>query len=80
MYKMASVEGRLVTLLRDNLLPEETEIDLDADVSDWGATSLSILKFYQLLNSAFDIEIPSEEFCEIRTLRGLIERIDSELA
>ncbi|MCY4520480.1 MAG: acyl carrier protein [Caldilineaceae bacterium] len=77
---MASVEDRLVTLLRDNLLPEETEIDLDADVSDWGASSLSVLKFYQLLNSEFKIEIPSEEFCEIRTLRGLIERIDRELA
>ncbi len=77
---MASVEDCLATLLRDNLLPEETEIDLDADVSDWGASSLSVLKFYQLLNSTFEIEIPSEEFCEIRTLRGLIERIDSALA
>lgn len=77
---MASVEDRLITLLRDNLLTEETEIDLDADVSEWGASSLSVLRFYQLLNSAFEIEIPSEEFCAIRTLRGLMERIDSELS
>ncbi len=73
---MASVEERIVKLIKDNLLDDDSVVDLDADVSESEVSSLAIMRFHKLVNTEFGIDMPIEEFTQVTTLRGLIKWIE----
>lgn len=77
---MVSVEERLVKLVKDNLSDGDSPVNLDADVSESEVSSLAIMRFHKLVNAEFGIDMPIEEFAQINTLRGLIERIEGGAA
>lgn len=73
---MESVEERIVKLIKDNLLDDDSVVDLDADVSESEVSSLAIMRFHKLVNTEFGIDMPIEEFTQVTTLRGLIKWIE----
>ena len=76
---MESVEERIVKLIKDNLLDDDSVVDLDADVSESEVSSLAIMRFHKLVNTEFGIDMPIEEFTQVTTLRGLIEWIEGRV-
>ena len=73
---MASVHDRMVKLIQENLSSDGAEVDLDAEVSESGLSSMAIMRFHKLVNEEFGIDMPIEEFTQITTLRGLIETVE----
>ena len=54
---MASVEERIVKLIKDNLSDDDSAVDLDADVSESEVSSLAIMRFHKLVNTEFGIDM-----------------------
>ena len=73
---MESVHDRMVKLIEENLVAEGAKVDLDADVSESGVSSMVIMRFHKLVNAEFGIDMPIEEFTQITTLRGLIQTVE----
>ena len=73
---MESVHDRMVKLIEENLVAEGAKVDLDADVSESGVSSMVIMRFHKLVNEEFGIDMPIEEFTQITTLRGLIQTVE----
>lgn len=76
---MSQVESRLRDLVQENLnLGHDPDFDLKFSESD--VSSVDTIAFIKLVNSEFNITIPTEDLAGLETLRSLADYIEGQAA
>ena len=76
---MVTTEERIRQLAADNVAIEgRGQIDLDANVDDLGVTSVAVVEFIKLVSRELNVELPAEDVAMMKSLRDLINYIDSK--
>ncbi len=76
---MSATEGRLKTLINDNL-DLDHEPDFDVRFSDVGVSSVDAVAFFKMVNQEFDLKLQAEDCLQFETLRDLVNFIDARAA
>ncbi|TDD34091.1 acyl carrier protein [Actinomadura sp. KC06] len=50
---------------------------IDADLYDLGYDSLALMEMAARIKERFDVDIPDEEVTDLRTLRHILDRVNS---
>lgn len=65
-------------ILCDQLDIEEEVVTMDSNISDdFGADSLDIVDLVMSIEEEFDIEIPDEQIENVKTVRDIVQYIES---
>ncbi len=75
---MSSTEQR-ITVLSKKLLAEDRDPDFDKQFSESDLPSIVVVEFAKAVASEFGLEIPAEDFAELKNLRELVSYIDAKL-
>ena len=76
---MATTEERIRQLAADNVALEgRAEINLDANVDDLGVTSVAVVEFIKLVSQELNVELPAGDVARMKSLRDLINFINSK--
>jgi len=76
-----STEGKVKSIIVEQLGVDEDEVTLDASFTDdLGADSLDIVELVMAFEEEFGLEIPDEEAEKISTVRHAVEYIDQTSA
>ncbi|MES2929538.1 MAG: SDR family NAD(P)-dependent oxidoreductase [Pseudomonadota bacterium] len=67
----AAVLAHLLQLVSDVLKVDVADIDADTDMADYGFDSISLLKFGDLINEKFSVELSATIYFEYPTLSGI---------
>jgi acyl carrier protein len=59
---------------------EVGELDLDADISDLGIESVTLLELVSALEDRYTIEVPDDELTTLSTLRDVVELTHRQIA
>ena len=74
----ASTEARIKEIICEQLGVSEEEVNLDSSfIEDLGADSLDIVELVMALEEEYNTEISEEQAEKIRTVRNVIDYIDS---
>ncbi len=74
----SSVEDRVVEIICDQLTLELSQVTNEASfLEDLGADSLDIVQLIMALEEEYQLEISDEDAEKIRTVKEIIEYIDS---
>ncbi len=75
------LEGRICTLVADQLGVDVAEVTPDASIlDDLGADSLDVVELVMSLEDAFDIEVPDEEIEGMRTIGDIQQFVVGHVA
>jgi len=75
----ASTEARIKEIICEQLGVSKEEVNLDSSfIEDLGADSLDIVEFVMALEEEYNTEISDEQAEKIRTVRNVIDYIDSQ--
>ena len=75
------LEGRICTLVADQLGVDVAEVTPDASIlDDLGADSLDVVELVMSLEDAFDIEVPDEEVEGMRTIGDIQQLVVGHVA
>lgn len=81
---MASNEDRVRQLVNENLevdgKPLAQPVDLDSSLTDAGVSSMDIVAFAKLVAGEFNISFTPEDCTNLKTLRDLVDHLDSSAA
>ena len=76
---MSDITSRVKAIIADKLDVEETEVTPEASfTNDLGADSLDTVELIMAFEEEFDIEIPDEDAQKIKTVKDVIEYIESK--
>jgi acyl carrier protein len=65
-------------IIVDTLSCDADDVTMDASIfDDLGADSLDAVELNMAFEDAFDISIPEESLSEMKTVRDIVERIES---
>ena len=68
---------KVAAILAEQLDAEEDAITLDTSlVDDLGADSLDVVDLVMTLEDEFDMEIPDEDFTEVRTVGDVVKYLE----
>ena len=76
---MTSTEERIKQLI-DEHLDLGRDPDFDAELGDSGVSSVDAVTFFKEVNQAFSLNLAAEDCLQFKTLRQLVEFIDSRAA
>jgi acyl carrier protein len=75
------LEGRICTLVADQLGIDVAEVTPDASIlDDLGADSLDVVELVLSLEDAFDIDVPDEEVEGMRTIGDIQQYVIGHLS
>ena len=80
---MASTEDRVRQLIADNLEVDGESVDsvdLDKGLTDIGVSSMDVVSFARVVQEEFGISFAIEDCADLKTVRQMIEYIDSNAA
>ena len=70
---------KIKSIVADQLGVDEDQVTEDASfIDDLGADSLDIVELIMAFEEEFDVEIPDEDAQKIKTLKDVIEYIESK--
>lgn len=73
---MPSTEDRIQQLAQEHL-DVTRALDFDAAFGDCDISSMDAVAFIKVLGKEFGREIPPQEFAKLKTLRGLVNFLES---
>jgi len=77
----SELEGRIRTLVADQLGVDVAEVTRDASIlDDLGADSLDVVELVMSLEDEFDIEVPDEEVEAMRTIGDIQKYVIANVA
>lgn len=69
---------KLKTIVAEQLEIEESEITMESDlIDDLGADSLAIVDIIMSIEDEFEVEIPDEQFENMRTIADAVKYIEA---
>ena len=78
---MSNTSEKIKQVVIERLEINEDEVTLDADIQkDLGADSITVVEMIIELEDAFDIDIPDEEAEKLRTIRDVMDYVQSRIA
>ena len=73
------VEQRVKAILAEQLGVDESKITADTNVIvDLGADSLDLVEVLMSLEDEFNVSIPDEAIAEVKTVKQIVEYIESQ--
>lgn len=78
---MSNTGEKIKQVVIERLEINEDDVTMDADIQkDLGADSITVVEMIIELEDAFDIDIPDEEAEKLRTIRDVVDYVQSRLA
>ncbi len=81
---MPSNADRIRQLVADNLevdgQPVNLPSDLDVSLTEQGVSSMDVVSFAKVVSKEFDVTFTPEDCVNLKTLKGLLEHLDSQAA
>lgn len=72
------MEEKIIQIVAKQLRINTSEIDLNTDiVEDIGADSLDLVEILMAIEEEYDISVPDEEVVNFKTIRDLVEYVES---
>lgn len=79
---MATTEGRIRQLVKENLevdgQPLELSGDLNTTLTELGVPSLDVVAFVKVISEEFNITLTPQDTESVNTVQKLIEHIDAQ--
>jgi len=74
------MEEKIIQIVAKQLRIDPSEIDLNTDiVEDIGADSLDLVEILMAIEEEYDISVPDEEVVNFKTIRDLVEYVESNI-
>ncbi len=81
---MASNADRIRQLVADNLevdgQPVNLPPDMDVPLTDLGVSSMDVVSFAKVVSREFNVTFTPEDCVNLKTLKSLLEHLDSQAA
>lgn len=81
---MGNIEKRLISLVNNNIEVDGQALDIPADLKvslvNAGVSSMDIIALAQLVSLEFSVDFTVEECVSLKTLREVVDFLDSKAA
>ncbi len=75
---MSEMQKKVVDIIANQLGVEKESVTAEASVvDDLGADSLDVVELVMALEEAFDLEIPDDDAEKIRTVKDIVDYLES---